>query len=65
MPDYYAVTVKVTFGVLADSVLEAEQLAEQLCPVEDQPVGSNLSYYAYLTPNQEPRIKREALNSGE
>lgn len=62
MADYYSVTVKATFGVLASSRAEAEDLARKLVPMDEAPVRASLSYDAYLTPNQADYLKRTAAN---
>lgn len=63
MADYYAITVRATFGVLADSQEEAERIAQELCPMDDAPARANISHDAHLTPNQADYIKNEAVNT--
>lgn len=63
MSHYYSITVRATFGVLADDQAEAEQLARQACPTEDFPVRASVSIDAYLTPNQSADLKRDAINN--
>lgn len=64
MSDYYSITVRVCFGVLADSTEEAEQLASQLVDgmTDDTPSTARASVDAYRTLNQADYIKREAVN---
>lgn len=62
MADYYSVTVRASFGVLADSQEEAERLAKELCPMDEAPKRSNVQHDAYRTPNQADYIKQEAVN---
>jgi hypothetical protein len=64
---YYSITVKVSFGVMADSTEDAERIASQLTEgMEDEiPSRAIVSVDAYLTPNQAPYIQREAANFTE
>lgn len=63
MADYYSVSVRASFGVLADSQEEAEEIARSILPDEDEyPVSANVMVDAYLTPNQSDDIKRWAVN---
>lgn len=63
MSDYYAVSVCVEFGLIANSLEEAEEMARKLVPLDDVPARAMVSIDAYLTPNQSDRIKRYALNA--
>lgn len=63
MADYYSVSVRASFGVLADSQEEAEEIARSMLPGEDEyPARANVQVDAYLTPNQSDDIKRYAEN---
>lgn len=63
MKHYFSITVKVAFGILAESQEEAESLAAGLCDIEnDIPARSLLSVEAYHTPNQSDAIKQNAVN---
>lgn len=64
MSRYYAVTMKVSFGVMADSAEQAERLASDLTEgiSDDIPSRATVSVDAYLTPNQAPYIQRGAVN---
>jgi hypothetical protein len=63
MSDYYSITIKVTFGVLADSEEEAERIAIEECDIEHEvPSRACCSTDIYLTPNQSDDIKRGAVN---
>lgn len=63
MSDYYSVTVRVLFGVIANSQEEAEELADSLCPIDDAPVQATISIDAYRTPNQADHIRAKAANN--
>lgn len=62
MPDYYSITVRATFGVLADSQAEAERMAKELCPMDDVPSRAVISHDASITLNQADYIKQQAIN---
>lgn len=63
MPDYYSITLRASFGVLADSQEEAEEIARLMLPDFDEyPASAMVSVGAYLTPNQSDDIKRYAEN---
>ncbi len=63
MSKYHAVTLKVTFGVLADSEAEAERIAAEMLPDEaEYPARASVSIDAYHTPNQSDNLKRQAVN---
>lgn len=62
MSNYYAITIRASFGLLADSPEEAEALARKLAPTDDLPSGVVASYEADLTRNQLPIFKRCAVN---
>lgn len=63
MSHYYAVSVRVEFGVIANSLEEAEEIGRKLVPLDDVPARVTVRTDAYLTPNQADRIKRYALNA--
>jgi hypothetical protein len=63
MSDYYAVSVRVEFGVIASSEEEAEEMARELVPIDDVPARAIASTEVYLTPNQSDQIKRYAVNA--
>lgn len=63
MADYYSVTFKASFCVLADSQEEAEEIARMMCPDEGEfPIRANPQIDAYLAPNQSDDIKTYAVN---
>lgn len=66
MSIYYTVTSQLSFGVLADSQEEAEQIAGKLTAfMEDEmPPRARLSLEVQPTLNQADYIKREAVNYG-
>jgi hypothetical protein len=65
--NYYSITVKVMFGVMADSTEDAESIASSLTDgMEDEiPSRAIVSVDAYLTPNQAPDVQRGAVNFQE
>lgn len=64
---YYAITIRVEFGVIADSNEEAERIASNLTEgmSDEIPITARVVVDAYLTPNQERYIQREAVNFEE
>jgi len=61
---YYAVSIRVEFGVMADSSEEAERIASKFTEgmAGEIPITARVVVDAYLTPNQARHIQREAVN---
>lgn len=63
MADYYAITVRASFGVLASSHEEAAEIARLMLPdMSDYPISAMVSVDAEKTLNQSDDIKRYAEN---
>jgi hypothetical protein len=62
MKHYFSVTFKVTFGLMAESQQEAEELAKEMLPIDDLKSRMVHSVDAYFTPNQSQSIRFGALN---
>lgn len=65
MKHYFSVTFKVTFGLLAESQQEAEELAKEMLPIDDLKSRMLHNIDAYFTPNQSQSIRFGALNYDE
>lgn len=63
MKNNYTIQRRVTFSVLAGSETEAETIANDLMPSEDEyPVRAIITTDAYYTPNQSDDCKSYAVN---
>lgn len=62
MKKLHSVTRTVTFSVLAEDASEAEQIAQESCPINVFPPGAVIDTRVYLTPNQSMDLKRRAIN---
>ena len=63
MKNNYTIQRRVTFSVLADSETEAESIANDLMPDEDEyPIRAMITTDAYYTPNQSEDCKSYAVN---
>jgi hypothetical protein len=63
MKNNYTIQRRVTFSVLAESETEAETIANDLMPDENEyPVRALVSMDAYYTPNQSEDCKSYAVN---
>lgn len=60
--NYYSVTVRITFGIMAESTIEAENIAKEYCQINEVPRRANIQYNADAAINQAESIRREAAN---
>lgn len=62
--DHYTITIKATVPVLAENHQDAEMVAVQaMKDAQDSlPAEIDFNYSAYLTPNQDERLKQRAIN---